>query len=107
MKRSIAGFALLAGLLIFAGCGFEFVARSQNYGYHSTPGYCYDCHSWPAGVSYSRCSQFEIRVAQGGYYYRPYHHGHQAEYTFVKISGSDHESGRRADHQVKSNRGRR
>ena len=109
MKRAILGLALLAGSVVFAGCGFVFVARSQPYyGYRTTPAYCYDCHNWPAHAVYSRCSHFEIRVVDGGYYYRPYHHSHHEEYRYAKFSGSGHEKNIRADqNQEKSRRARR
>jgi hypothetical protein len=108
MKRVILGIVLVAGTTIFAGCGLIFVARSHPYAYRSTPAYCYDCHSLPPGVIYDRCDRYEIKVAHGGYYYRPYHHGRHEGYVYVKFSGSNHSKDYRAGHnRGKSERGRR
>jgi hypothetical protein len=107
MKKAILGSVLVAGLAVFSGCGFVFVARSQPYyTYHRTaPAYCYDCHSWSGSVGYSTCSHYEIRVVSGGYYYRPLHHRHHEEFSYAKFRGSDSKEIR--SHQDKSNRGRR
>jgi hypothetical protein len=108
MKKAILGLVLLAGTTVFAGCGLIFVARGSSYAQRSTPAYCYDCHSLPAGVIYDRCNHYEIRVAHGGYYYRPYRHGRHEEYIYVKLSGSNHNENYRADqNREKSKRGRR
>ncbi len=103
MRRLMLGIALAAGTLLFSGCGLLFVARSQPYAYHSSPAYCYDCHSWPSGVAYSQCGRYEIRVVSGGYYYRPLVHGRHEEFRYARF----HESNHRADNHQKSERGRR
>lgn len=108
MKKAILGYVLMAGTLIFSGCGFIFVARNQQpyHAYHhEAPAYCYDCHSWPGSVGYISCSRYEIRVVGGGYYYRPYRHDHHEEFRYAKFRGSDYKEVR--THQEKSNRGRR
>jgi hypothetical protein len=108
MKRAILGFVLPAAVMIFVGCGFVFVARSRPVAYRSTPAYCYDCHALPTGVIYSKCNHYEIRVAHGGYYYRPFHHGRHEDYRYVKFNGSNHSNDVRADqNREKSKRGRR
>jgi hypothetical protein len=105
MKRAILAGLILAGTTIFSGCGLLFVARSQAYGYHSNPTYCYDCHNLSAGVVYSSCNHYEIKVAQGGYYYRPYGHSQHEEFRFAKSHGSDHNNADRADRNNKPEKG--
>ena len=107
MKQAILGCVLVAGTAIFSGCGFVFVARNQPYsGYHRpAPGYCYDCHSGATYARYNSCGHYEIKVVDGGYYYRPLYHRHHEEFRYVKFSSSNYKTVR-AD-QEKSERGRR
>ncbi len=108
MKRALIGAILLAGSTIFAGCGFVFVARSQPSAYRSAPAYCSDCHYIGAGyTAHRQCGHYEIKVAHGGYYYRPYGHAKHNEFRFVKFNGSDHRTENRSDRNYEPEKGTR